>query len=251
MLPGLFASLAMLAEIERGTANASADCIVATSLSPMSAMGESVTLTASYTHCEGPAAFRIVQLWIGEEVTPEAVRVSLSYEAGVFALESASTCMAGEAKILNGPYADFDCATATATPVGNDLVMRWPLAFDAAAFPGEHRLFVDARGGTGNPEPRLGWTEMGTFTVPAPSTDETGSSSGGDVDTGAVSTGSTESSSGGPMPGSDDGAIDVTGGVGASPRDNTGCGCSSPTGAPSPAAMLALLAWAVRPRRRA
>jgi hypothetical protein len=37
--------------------------------------------------------------------------------------------------------------------------------FDVDRFAGERGVFFDAKGGSGDPEPRLGWTRMGSFTV--------------------------------------------------------------------------------------
>lgn len=223
MLPAVVVSLALLASSELGSTPAAAGCITATSLVPMSGTGEVVTFTATYSHCEGATALRVVQLWIGDEVTPEAMRVNLGYEAGVFSLESASTCALGEAKVLQGPYADFDCAAATVTPSGNDLIVTWPLSFDAAVFPGPHGVFFDAKGGTGDPEPRLGWTEMGTFTVAAAGAD--GSTDAGGSQGSGSSSGSSPDDAGASSSASDGAGIDITAGMGPTPHPSTGCTC--------------------------
>ena len=51
------------------------------------------------------------------------------------------------------------------TNSANWSVSPYPSGGDTATFAGTHGLWVDAKGGTGDPEPRLGWTELGSYTV--------------------------------------------------------------------------------------
>jgi hypothetical protein len=60
----------------------------------------------------------------------------------------------------------LDCSLSTAQPSGNDMLVKWAVEFDVDAFAGERGVFVDAKGPTSiSPEPRLGWTWMGSFLV--------------------------------------------------------------------------------------
>lgn len=205
----------------------SGTCLSAGSLAPTNGGGLTADLSVTYTHCEGADAWRIVQLWVGDEVVSGADALSPSYEAGLLHLD-AESCAPGEAKVLTSMFGSLDCAKTTVTNAGNDLTVKWSLAFDAAGFTGVHKVFVDAKGGTGDPEPRLGWTELGTFTVSSSWSDGGGLIPGEDAGS-EVPRGSTEDS------------------------DDSGCGCrTSHSGSAGgvPFAFATLL-WLGRRRRAA
>jgi MYXO-CTERM domain-containing protein len=227
-------------------------CLQAIALDPSAGQGAAEVFRATYRHCEGAASFRVVQLYVGDEVLANAPSVNLGYEAGRFFLEDAAgDCAPGDASMLVSTHGTLDCATSSVTTMGNDIVVEWSIAFDTVGFAGIHGVFFDAKGGAGDPEPRLEWTDMGTFVVApdaatsgAASTtgvDSSGDASGGDVDTATTSADTdTGEASTGP------GGIPVTAGYGGSPAD-TGCSC----GADPPARALGLLGWiAIAARRR-
>jgi hypothetical protein len=200
-------------------------CLTAVSLDPAAGEGTSAMFEAVYAHCEGASEFRVVQLWIGDGVSSSVDRVNLGYEAGVFFIEDGGSCAPGDAARIEGPMGALDCAASSVTVTGNESVVRWAVEFDASAFAGTHGVYFDAKGGEGDPEPRLGWTQMGTFVVQE---DDGGSTSTPATTSASTSEGSSEGSSssdtdvssgaetGGSIPG---GVIDQRG-------DTNGCGCT-------------------------
>lgn len=195
------------------------------SVTPASGSGPEQTFVARYSHCEGASAFRVVQLRVTNVVDPGEPALALGFEGGLLDLDG-QTCAPGEAKQLTSTYGTLDCATSSVSLNGNEITITFALAFDVFEFAGERGLFVDAKGGSAAPEPRLGWTQMGSWVVQA-----TGTGSGG--------SGGASGNSGGP---------DDRGGV----VEDSGCGCR--TGSRS-AGSLALIAIAsllagVRRRRR-
>jgi hypothetical protein len=195
----------------------SGTCLSAGSLTPAHGGGLSADLSVTYSHCEGASAFRIVQLWVGDEVASGVPALSLGYEAGELHLDgSAEACAPGDPTVLTSSHGSLDCAKTTVTQSGNDVIVSWSLGFDAQSFAGTHQVFVDAKGGTGSPEPRLGWTNLGTFTVSSSWTD------------GGLATGGTDGA-GNPARGS-------------TLADDSGCGCrTSRSGGATPWMFLALL----------
>jgi hypothetical protein len=225
------------------------DCLQAVGLDPPAGQGDAAVFEATYRHCDGASSFRIVQLWVGDEVVATIPRVNLGYEAGRFTLEGAGDCAPGDAVVLAGEYGSFDCAASSVMAAGPDMIVNWALEFDVATFAGVHGVFFDAKGGIGDPEPRLGWTQMGTFDVEPSGTGSTGmaaDSSGSDGDgttttTTTTSAATDEGSSadseqtGLPLTGNDRGV--VPGG---------GCACAAAEAANLPALLFLVLA-----RRRA
>jgi MYXO-CTERM domain-containing protein len=140
-----------------------ANPITAVSLDPSAGWGASEIFTARYRHCAGASTFRIVQLTVGDAVdAPDAV--ALGYENGVF-FAGTESCLPGEARTIRGVASGaLDCARSSVRDEGTDRIVEWAIDFDPAVFAGPHQVFFDAKGGP-DPEPRLGWTPMGTFTV--------------------------------------------------------------------------------------
>ena len=138
--------------------------IEAVSLSPGAGSGATAELQARYRHCAGGDAFRVAQLWVGPEPGANAAAVHAGYGDGVFGLDGA-VCAPGADLRIEGELATLDCARSAATVVGDGLILDFALEFDAAGFAGEHGVWFDGKGGEGDPEPRIGWTQMGTFTV--------------------------------------------------------------------------------------
>jgi hypothetical protein len=221
--------------------------IEAAGLSPSIATGTDVVFDARYRNCYGASAFRIVQLWVGDSVAVGVPNVQLGYEGGRIFLESQS-CAPGEGMVLHGAHGSIDCARSTATPSGNELAMRWAMQFDASNFAGVHGVFFDAKGpSTKTPEPRLGWTRMGTFTVAVVP-------DAGTADAGAVDAGSSDANPSDAAP-SMDAARDVTtrdAGTDSRPPEG-GCGCTTPgrlRDARSVLGLIGLAMMAVVRRRR-
>ncbi len=198
--------------------DATADSGACLSAGPaQSGSGPSASFHVDYQHCEGGNAFRVVQLLVGDQVTAGAPSLNVGYEAGLLNFENQS-CAPGENKLLTGAYGSLDCAATSVSTSGAVRSVTWALRFDTTKFAGTHKVFVDAKGGTGSPEPRLGWTELGTFTV-SDEWNDAGQVDAGKPDSGTAANGSTELS-------------------------DPGCGCRAP-GARSPwlgAAVLALTA---------
>ncbi|GMV42973.1 MAG: hypothetical protein AMXMBFR64_46890 [Myxococcales bacterium] len=136
--------------------------IRAISLFPEAATGSGATFEATYEHCEGGGAFRIVQLRVADVVAADVPAVDVSYEDGMLHLGDQS-CPPGQGA-LSTPLATLDCAASTVLADGLRLTLRAAITFDPS-FAGTHGVFFDAKGGSGTPEPRLNWTPMGTFTV--------------------------------------------------------------------------------------
>lgn len=243
--PGLLAAALLAAP----TGARAADCITAVSLSPADGAGEAAVFEAHYGHCEGASAFRVVQLWIGDAVDPQAERINLGYEAGVIAFEGGGSCAPGDPVTLVGEHGTLDCAATTVSDQGDERVMAWAVGFDVASFAGSHGVFFDAKGGTGDPEPRLGWTAMGSFLVQASATDSSGAASGGSD--GGSGSSSGDASSGTSATGGSSGALDGGGLPGGSPHAlpaGSGCGCGAQ---PHVGAPLGLLLLGLRRRNRA
>lgn len=141
-------------------------CLSAVSLEPADGSGQSATLRATYEHCEGASTFRIVQIWVGDEVAPGVPHLGGGFENGWFGSEAGS-CQPGDDARLTTEWGYLDCTTSDVTFSGDLAVADWTLGFNPATFAGTHGVFFDAKGGDGDPEPRLGWTHMGQFTVVA------------------------------------------------------------------------------------
>lgn len=218
-------------------------CLSAVSLTPIMAAGDAQVFEAHYGHCEGASAFRIVQLWVGGPVDPAAMRVNLGYEAGRMFIEGGGDCAPLDPVVLDSTWGSLDCALSTVALAGDEMVVHWALRFDTTTFAGVHGVYFDAKGGTGDPEPRLGWTEMGSYEVVAAAADtgtdasssaDAGTSTGEDgdagsttasvVDTDADATGSATSDDGS-FPGGPPNRGDGAGGCACaaeSPRDAVG-----------------------------
>jgi MYXO-CTERM domain-containing protein len=200
--------------IFRGTEGGSVPCNPASpfagvSVTPASGSGPAQAFATRISHCEGASAFRIVQLRVTKVVDAQEPAVAPSFEAGLFHLD-AESCAAGEAKQLVSTYGTLDCASSTVAQNGNELVVTFALGFDTESFAGERGLFVDAKGGSVTPEPRLGWTEVGSFTVQPNASGSGGSSGAPPTDRGGVS------------------------------EDSSGCGCRTSHRTPSPAILAGL-----------
>lgn len=230
-------------------------CITAVSLSPSAAEGDAQVFEARYAHCDGAAAFRVVQLWVGDEVTPSAARLNLGFEAGAFFLEDGGACAPADPVALGSTYGSLDCSASSVVQSGDELIVRWALAFDVDTFAGTHGVFFDAKGGTGDPEPRLEWTQMGTFTVTAADAttgaiDDSGLDTSGAVDdtTAAVAT----TDSGPATTGTGTSATSDDGGLpGAAPHRSAGgpgCGCNG--AAPASWTLILIAAVGLRRARR-
>lgn len=139
-------------------------CVRAVSLAPAAGAGQEQVFRAAYAHCGGADAFRIVQVWVTDEIAPNVPGVGANFEGGRFGV-GASSCLPGEdARLLQLPWGSIDCARSSVSSAGDVVTVDWALRFDPA-FAGEHGVWFDAKGGGGDPEPRLGWTRMGTYTV--------------------------------------------------------------------------------------
>lgn len=200
-------------------------CMSAGPLAPPNGSGTSASLVVPYTHCEGASAFRVVQIWVGDQVAAGTPAVSASYEAGLLHLDGSSdACAPGDKKTLSSANGALDCGATTVSDAGNTRTVSWALSFDATGFAGTHKVFADAKGGTGTPEPRLGWTELGSFDVIA------GGSDAGWSDAGASGgAGGAAAAGGGPSRGSTAGG-------------DSGCGCRIPRAPGAPGAPLVLVA---------
>lgn len=192
--------------IFRGTPSTSVPCNPASpfagaSVSPANGSGPAQAFVTKISHCEGASKLRVVQLFVAQQVDPKEPAVAAAFEAGAFHLDTGS-CNPGEAKKLTSAHGSLDCATSNATTSGNEMTVTFSLDFDTVTFAGERGLFVDAKGGTVSPEPRLGWTELGKFTVT-----------------------STPSGSGGA--GGEDGGAGAAGVRGSVSEYDSGCGCGA------------------------
>jgi hypothetical protein len=113
--------------------------------------------------------------------------------------------------------------------LGDERIVDWAVLHDPAVFGVPHDVYFDAKGGPA-PEPRLGWTRMGRFTVADDPLQDGGTSP--PMDAAAPS-----EDAGGP----------------GRPANVSGCGCraaGSARGALALSVML-LVALGVRTRRRA
>jgi hypothetical protein len=147
-------------------------------ITPSSGSGPAQSFTTHISHCEGASAFRISQLRVTKLVDAQEPALAPAFEDGMFHLESQS-CAPGENAELVSQYGTLDCAASSVAENGNELAVTFALAFDTFSFAGERRLFVDAKGGNGDPEPRLGWTDVGSWTVDSASPSTGGSATGG------------------------------------------------------------------------
>lgn len=111
-------------------------------------------------------------------VAAEEPAVAPSYEGGLLRLDAQSCAPGQNAKLLS-TYGNLDCGTSSVSENGNELAVTFSLEFDTFSFAGERGLFVDSKGGSVDPEPRLGWTSVGTWTVSAESGGVGGSGAGG------------------------------------------------------------------------
>lgn len=139
----------------------------AVSLAPTTGRGTGTTFVAVYSHCLGVDALRVVELLVADapdEASSPALHVQ--YEGGLLRLEG-QTCAPGEAATLTGTHGSLDCAQSGFNNTGEQAAVYWALGFDAQTFAGQHELYLGARGGPGNPEPRLEWTSLGTYVVEA------------------------------------------------------------------------------------
>jgi MYXO-CTERM domain-containing protein len=190
-------------------------------VTPSNGSGPAQAFVTQISHCEGASALRIVQLRVTKFVDAQEPAVAPSFEAGLFHLD-ADSCAPGEAKQLVSTHGTLDCASSTVAQNGNQMIVTFGLAFDTDSFSGERGLFMDSKGGSTTPEPRLGWTEVGSFTVEPEVAGSGGSSGSSPTDRGGVT------------------------------EDSSGCGCrlARGTGSPAIAVVLGLLA-ALRRRRQA
>ena len=200
--------------------------IAAVSLDPVDGAGSGQTFTAVYSHCAGASAIRGVQLAVWDAVDPFLPAVQVGYEAGQLYLDGAS-CAPGSSGELVGSYGRLDCASSSASLDGNRLTAQWSIAFDMATFGGTHGVYLDAKGGAALPEPRLGWTQLGSYTVQAGGSGGTAPPAGG--------------------AGGANGA--------ASGAEDAGCGCRTPEREPhrpggAVGLVLAALALGLRQRPR-
>lgn len=205
--------------------------IAAVSLTPVSGAGPADVFVAQYAHCEGAAKLRVVQLLVGEPIAGQPY-VAPAFESGKLYLGTQS-CAPGEAKVLSDPLGTLDCAKTSVATSGNQTTVSWALAFDVSKFAGLHGVWLDAKGGSVTPEPRLGWTKLGEYTVQA-------GSSGG-------SGGSGWSGSGGTLPNA--GGAGGAGQGGTEPVEGEGCGCRAPGSRSSGAGALLIALGALLGRR--
>lgn len=140
------------------------ELIQANGIEPADGAGPGAVFQARYGHCLGAETFRIVQLMVADEVTDSDPNVHVAWSEGALHYADQS-CDAGSSTVLEGPWGALDCARSAAFYVGNELVVDFAIDFDTDTFAGEHLLWFDAKGGPGDPEPRLGWTAVGTFSV--------------------------------------------------------------------------------------
>lgn len=137
-------------------------------IAPASGTGVAQTFRVRFTHCEGASAFRVVQLLAGDAVDPGLPALAVGYEGGMLYVgDGSQACAPGENKVLGTPYGGLDCSSSSAAATAGALVVDWSLLFDPSSFAGDHLLFVDAKGGSSTPESRLGWTDVGSWTVAA------------------------------------------------------------------------------------
>lgn len=137
-------------------------------VTPAAASGTAQLFETGFRHCLGVGAFRVVQLWVGDAVQAGLPALNLGYDnvVGLFYGEGAQTCAPGAAATLGTAYGSLDCAGSWVAGSGTDGTVGWALQFNPSTFAGTHGLFVDAKGPESQvPEPRLGWTQVGSYTV--------------------------------------------------------------------------------------
>jgi len=145
-------------------AGATTDCLRADPLQVL----EGGVARATYRHCGG---VRIAQFWVGDVVDPVVPNLSGSYEGGRLSIGEQS-CTPGEAKTLTTTHGSLDCARTKVTSEGDKLTIDWALSLDPKGLGYMPRaFFVDAKGGATIPEPRLGWTKIGTYGAPIAAAD--------------------------------------------------------------------------------
>jgi MYXO-CTERM domain-containing protein len=241
------------------TARAGGVCLQAVSLEPAAGSGQTQIFDAVYAHCMGAQTFRIVQIWFGSEVAIEVPHTGGSFENGLLSWDT-QQCVPGDPVSLVTEHSTLDCAQTTVTSIGNEMHVQWAVEFDVDSFAGPQNIFFDAKGGAGDPEPRLGWTQVGTFTVQAEAAgDDSGSGGGGD-DSGSGGTaggiGGNSGGDGGSGGTSETSAVSPAGGLPGLPGDrggDTGCACRSgggPRGGPSEDWLGGLVLLALLRRRR-
>lgn len=256
----LVAAAGLLAALAPTPARAGGDpCLSAVSLTPMSGSGDGAIFEAIYGHCEGAQTFRVVQIWFGNEVAIDVPHAQGGFEAGMFVFGDApgSSCAPGQALELTTPLATLDCSMSSATAVGDQMIVEWAVRFDPAAFGGARAIWFDAKGGAGDPEPRLGWTQVGRWDVQDVA-DTTGAGESGD-DT-AATAGSVGAATGTGAASEDDGGSETamaTGdpagtlpGLMDDPREDAGCSCRADARPPFTGWMLALVLAAIGRRAR-
>jgi hypothetical protein len=251
----LLAAAGLLVALAPMRARAGGDpCLTAVSLTPMSGSGDSAIFEAIYGHCEGAQTFRVVQIWFGNEVAIDVPHAQGGFEDGMFVFGDApgSSCAPGQALEISTPNATLDCAMSSATAVGNEMIVQWAVRFDPVAFGGARTIWFDAKGGAGDPEPRLGWTQVGSWNV-QDDADGTGGSGSGD-DTGATA-GSVGAATGTGAATESDGGSESAGATGDPPgtlpglmddrSDGAGCSCQADERSPFAEWMLVLVLVAI------
>jgi hypothetical protein len=223
----------------------------------MAGTGDGEVFEAVYGHCEGADTFRVVQIWFGNEVALDVPHVQGGFEAGMFTFGDApgQSCAPGQAVEVATPLGTLDCATSTVTPVGDQLIVQWAVRLDPVAFGGPRGIWFDAKGGAGDPEPRLGWMQVGSYDVQqaAGSTGTTGGGDEADDDTaGSTSevtgTGAgTEADAGSETMAAENDPTGTLPGLNPDRDGSAGCGCRSHA-SPSPLWSLVLAAAACRRR---
>jgi uncharacterized protein (TIGR03382 family) len=218
------------------------DQIQALSITPAAGSGQGDVFTAVYRHCLGADQLRVVELLVADDATLTGPGVRVAFEAGAFSV-GAESCTAGEARVLPTAWGSLDCSRSSAQAGSADLTVTWALDLDAANFSGAHSLWLQGAGGPGDPEPHLGWTPLGTYTVIAPG-----------IDAGPPAPDAAAPGDAGPFDGA---PPDLDAGPDAGPDAGSsaghgvgGCGCSGP-GATGTDGLALLVLWLLCRRRRA
>ena len=125
---------------------------------PAAGTGDEVQLSIGVGDACGSEAITTMAVTLADDPRePGGVRVD--YANGVLVYEGQS-CALAEDVALSGAYGTLDCARSGIGAGTDDVVLGLALAFEAT-FEGEHGIWVDATDSEG----RLGWTQVGTFTV--------------------------------------------------------------------------------------
>ena len=135
-------------------------------VTPDAEAGSAVTFQARYGHCEGAETFRVVQFMVAEDVTATDPNIHVGFGDGVLG-HNGDQCLPGADQVLPGEWGDLDCAASGVWFAGNELIVDYALILHPDTFGGPKNLYFDAKGGDADPEPRLGWTQVGTWTVAA------------------------------------------------------------------------------------